>query len=107
MFDDKYGAFIRYGYSDGKFTDVKQLLSLGFGVTGPFENPGDFFGMAFAIGEPVQNSLRTQYVFETLYRFQLTPIIQVTPDVQLIVNPSNNPDEDFLAVFGARFIISL
>lgn len=106
-FDDKYGAFIRYGYSDGKFTDVKQLLSLGFGVSGPLNNPGDFFGVAFAIGEPVDNSLRTQYIFETLYRIQITPIMQFTPDLQLIINPTNNPKEDHLAVLGARFIISL
>ena len=106
-FDDKWGAFIRYGFSDGKFTDVKQLLSLGFGVVGPLTNPSDFFGLAFAMGEPVDNSLRTQYVFETLYRFQITPIIQFTPDVQFIVHPTDNPDKNFLAVFGARFIISL
>ena len=108
LFDNKYGAFIRYGYSsDGNFTDVKQLLSLGFGIAGPFDTQGDFFGAAFAIGEPVEDSLRTQYLFETLYRIQITPIIQFTPDIQLIFNPSNNPREDFLAVLGARFIISL
>jgi len=106
-FDDKYGAFLRYGYSDGKFTDVKQLLSLGFGVSGPLNNPGDFFGLAFAMGEPVDNSLRTQYIFETLYRIQITPIMQFTPDLQLIINPTNNPKENHLAVLGARFIISL
>ena len=107
QFYDKYGAFIRYGYSDGKFTEVKQLLSLGFGISGPLNNTGDFFGMAFAWGDPVQDSLRSQYVFETLYRVQLTPIAQLTPDIQLIVNPTNNPNEDFLAVFGIRLIISL
>ena len=108
LIDNKYGVFLRYGYSaDGNFTDVKQLLSLGFGIAGPFDTQGDFFGAAFAVGQPVEGSLRTQYLFETLYRIQITPIIQFTPDVQLIFNPSNNPREDFLAVLGARFIISL
>jgi len=106
-FADKFGAFIRYGYSDGQFTEVKQLLSLGFGISGPLNNPGDFFGVAFAMGEPVDNSLRTQFVFETLYRIQVTPIAQITPDIQLIINPSNNPNEDFLAVLGMRLIVSL
>jgi len=59
------------------------------------------------MGEPVDNSLRTQFVFETLYRIQVSPIAQITPDIQLIINPSNNPNEDFLAVLGARLIISL
>ena len=107
QFQDKYGAFIRYGYSDGKFTEVQQLLSLGFGISGPLNNPGDFFGIAFAWGQPVEDSLRSQFVVETLYRIQLTPIAQLTPDLQLIVNPTDNPNEDFLAVFGIRLIISL
>ncbi|MGI9534258.1 MAG: carbohydrate porin [Thermodesulfobacteriota bacterium] len=106
-FYDKYGAFIRYGYSDGEFTEVKQLLSLGFGITGPFNYSGDFFGVAFAWGEPVVDSLRSQFVLETLYRIQLTPIAQLTPDIQLIFNPTNNPDEDFLTVLGIRLVISL
>lgn len=107
QFKDKYGAFIRYGYSDGKFTEVQQLLSLGFGISGPLNNAGDFFGVAFAWGDPVKDSLRSQYVVETLYRIQITPIAQLTPDIQIIVNPTNNPNEDILAVFGIRLIISL
>jgi len=102
-----YGAFIRYAFSDGEFTDVKQLLSLGFGISDPLNHLGDFFGAAFAWGNPADDSLRSQYVLETLYRIQLSPIAQLTPDIQLIFNPTNNPDEDFLAVLGLRLIISL
>ena len=75
--------------------------------SGPLNNAGDFFGVAFAWGDPVQDSLRSQYVVETLYRIQITPIAQLTPDIQIIVNPTNNPNEDILAVFGIRLIISL
>ena len=106
-FYKKYGAFIRYGFSDGEFTEVKQLLSLGIGISDLFKFSGDFFGVAFALGEPVDDSLRTQYVFETQYRIQISPIVQLTPDIQLIFNPTNNPDENFLAVLGIRFVISL
>ena len=107
VFYEQYGAFIRYGYSDGKFTDVKQLFSTGFGVSHPFNRQGHFFGVAFAVGEPAQDTLRTQYVIETLYRVQLTPIAQLTPDIQFIINPPNNPEEDVLAVLGLRVVISL
>jgi len=98
-FYDKYGAFIRYGFSDGEFTEVKQLLSLGFGISDPLRYSGDFFGVAFAWGDPVEDSLRSQVVFETLYRIQLSSIAQLTPDLQLIINPTNNPDEDFFSSF--------
>jgi len=89
-FYDKYGAFIRYGLSDGEFTEVKQLLSLGFGISDPLRHSGDFFGVAFAWGDPEEDSLRSQVLLETLYRIQLSSIAQLTPDLQLIINPTNN-----------------
>ena len=106
-FYDKYGAFIRYGFSDGEFTEVKQLLSFGLGISDPFTYSGDFFGIAFAWGEPVADSLESQFVLETLYRIQISPIAQLSPDIQLIFNPSNDPDENFLAVLGIRLVVSL
>ena len=33
-------------------------------------------------------------------------ILSITPDVQLIVNPANNPDEDMIAIFGIRARLS-
>jgi porin len=33
---------------------------------------------------------------------QLAQNLAITPDVQLIINPANNPDEDLIAVFGLR-----
>jgi len=106
-FYENYGAFIRYGFSDGEFTEVKQLLSFGVGISDPFTYSGDFFGVAFAWGEPVADSLDSQFVLETQYRIQISPIAQLTPDVQFIFNPSNNPDEDFLTILGIRLVISL
>ena len=39
---------------------------------------------------------------ELFYRFYLTPFVHVTPDVQLIIDPSDAPDEDAIWVFGLR-----
>jgi porin len=36
------------------------------------------------------------------YRFALTPAFAVTPDFQLILNPSLDPRRDTLAVFSLR-----
>jgi len=78
VFKEKYGAFIRYSYSDGKNTDVKQLFSIGFGLTNLPVLRKDVFAFGFAVGEPRQNNLRTQYVLESFYRIQLFSIVQNT-----------------------------
>jgi len=104
---DRYGVFIRYSYSDGKETNVKQLFSLGFGLSDIMGFSEDIFAVAFAVGEPRQSNLRTQYVIESFYRIQLLNVLQVTPDIQFIVNPSDNPEEDFIVVYGIRFRVAI
>ena len=58
--------------------------------------------LGLAWGHPQDSTLRDQYVAEAFYRMYLTPQIHLTPDFQLIINPSLNPDEDVVAVFGLR-----
>ena len=41
-------------------------------------------------------------VVEVFYRLQLTPEIAVTPDLQVIFDPSQNPSKDRITVIGAR-----
>ncbi len=108
QFRNEYNLFLRYSFTNGNVTDVKQLLSGGVGVYDPLNLGIDdnLFGLAFAWGEPEVNSLRSQYVIESFLRLQVFPSIQVTPDVQLIINPSEAPDEDIVAVLGMRFRIA-
>jgi porin len=39
---------------------------------------------------------------ELFWRWQLARQLAVTPDLQLLINPANNPDEDAIWVFGLR-----
>ena len=64
-------------------------------------------GVAVAWGEPSDRDLRDQFMVEGFYRLQLTPAIQLTPDVQFIINPSNAPSEDHVWVVGVRLRISI
>ena len=41
-------------------------------------------------------------MFEAFYRVQLTPATQLTPDLQIIFNPVDNPEENAIAVGGIR-----
>ena len=43
-----------------------------------------------------------QYIGELFYRLQLAQNLQLTPSIQLVVNPANNPDENLIGVLGLR-----
>ena len=51
--------------------------------------------------------LDDQYSFEVFYRFQLTEQLAITPDIQYLVDPALNPDEDKLWVVGLRARLAL
>jgi porin len=82
-------------------------VTAGIGLRGIFGNRDDLTGVAVAWGQPEDRSLRNQYVAEVFYRVQLTEYIQVTPDLQLIVEPSKNRENDTIGVLGLRIRIIL
>ena len=63
-------------------------------------------GLGLSWGKPSEESfgpgLDDQYTAELYYLFHLMEFITLTPDVQLLVYPAFNPDEDLIAVFGIR-----
>ena len=99
--------FVTYTRASGGATDVRQLVTAGIGLKGIFSDRDDVSGVAVAWGQPEDRSLRNQYVAELFYRLQLTNSIQVTPDFQLIAEPSRNRDNDTIGVFGLRMRIIL
>jgi len=104
MVSDNFMPFIRGGFSEGWL--IKNTLSTGFGYRPPF-NEDDLFGMGFGWAEPAEAilpfpELRSQYTFEMFYRFNVTPNFAITPDLQIIFDPSLNPELDVLWVLGLR-----
>ena len=51
--------------------------------------------------------LDDETVIETSYKFQLSQNFSLTPDIQVIFNPANDPDESSVWVVGLRMIITL
>jgi len=94
--------FARYGYSDGGAALLKHLAMVGVNWLQAFNYRQDVVGLAVSYGRPSGSGLRDQYTTELYYRMQLTRRLAVTPSVQLIANPSANPDQDLLALFGIR-----
>ena len=54
------------------------------------------------LGTPSADGLDGQYTAECFCRLQLAQNLAITPDIQLIINPAFNPDENTLVVLGLR-----
>jgi carbohydrate-selective porin OprB len=46
-------------------------------------------------------------VLEVFYRWQLTPLWQITPDLQMLVTPTYNEDHPLILIFGVRARLAL
>ncbi len=99
--------FVRYGYSDGDVTAVEHAIGTGFGIKEPFARKDDQFGFGMVWGRPRDEGLRDQFCFETYYRLQFTHHIEITPDIELFVNPTFNTHQGLIGVFSVRARVSL
>jgi len=103
--DQEIGRFIpfaRVSSGNSEITKVKKFFSAGTVFTSPLGRQWDKVGIGYAHGKPSNNAQRDESMFELFWLLQLTPIIAVTPDVQVIKNPADNPDESRIWVVGAR-----
>jgi len=105
----KWMPFIRAGYAKDGGSLMQKSVSVGLGYQ-PVPK-GDLLGFGFNWGEPNDDTygpgLRDQYTAEIFYRWQLTPQFAITPDVQLLIDPALNPEEDQIWVFGLRARLAL
>ena len=94
--------FSRYGWAKGEITRFEQTATLGLAWPEPFDRPADLFAVAGVWGEPSDPDRRDETLFEMFYRLRLSDTVEVTPDVQLILDPTANPDRDAVIVGGLR-----
>ncbi len=105
---ERWMPFVRAGYADDSGSLLQKTVSVGLGFQ-PFpeySTPGDLIGVGFNWGEINETSfgkgLDDQYTVEAFYRWQLTPRIAVTGDLQYLKDPALNPDEDSIWVWALR-----
>ena len=102
--DERWMPFLRGGYADRGGTFMEKSVSAGVGYD--VQPKRGLIGVGFNWGEPNSDtfgaSLRDQYALEVFYRLNLTEQFTVTPDIQLIGNPSLHPTEDTIWVLGFR-----
>ena len=116
--------FLRYGYASGDATALKHMVAGGVAFTNVFGFDSDVIGLGASWGRTNDGKVpvdilsngdfvfetldgNDQYAFEVFYRVQLTPRLTITPDVQLIVDPAFNANQDVIGVFGFRTRIAL
>ena len=106
-----FGLFGRASISDGNPTPLRHFLSAGLGGYSPFgQERGDQFGIGWyylgASSEfgPLPQSLfgpRNGVGVEAFYNFQVTPWLNISPDVQYI-RPEAGAIADDAFVYGVR-----
>jgi carbohydrate-selective porin OprB len=98
----KLQAFVRYAYSDGTLTNVRHLAQAGLGLNGFLGRDDDLTGVALSVAFPRRDTSRTETVFETFHRFQITDRSQLSVGVQVIFDPGNAPESETVGVFYLR-----
>jgi porin len=108
LFADTWEPFFRAGYSEDGGALWERSISAGIGYH--TRKKSDVVGLGLNWSRPSENTfgpgLDDQYTAEIYYRFQLLRILTITPDLQLLLNPAHNPDEDLITVWGLRMRIS-
>lgn len=94
--------FARYSYGHGAGLRIRQSLALGVGFEAPFERKDERFGVAMSWAQPMRPGKPDQYGLEAFYRLMLTSNTQVTPDLQVIFDPADNPDARRVVIGGVR-----
>lgn len=111
---DKWLFFVRGGYAKDGASLLDRSVSIGggyapAGITTP--GAGHQLGFGANWGQPNEalfgSDIDDQYAMEAYFRLQVTKEFSITPDVQLLINPALNPDEDTIWVFGLRARISI
>jgi hypothetical protein len=107
--DQQFGniiPFLRYGYSEAKVNDIMNMVSAGVGIPSNLLTRSDVVGAAFSWGDPEAANLRSQYATEIFYRLQTSSDTQITAGYQIIIDPTNQPDENLVGVFELRWRVA-
>jgi carbohydrate-selective porin OprB len=122
--DSPFGWFGRFGTggSERFHSGQEQLttgsqIGTGFVLHAPLKHLGlvprlknDLMGTGFVWSHSKESDQpiyhRDEYVFETFYTLQVTPLMRLQPDFQAVWNPTHNPDPGPALVGQVQLIFS-
>ena len=104
LLQDKFLPFIRAGYSKDGGTLLQKSVAAGIGYQPDWA--GSLLGAAIGWGEVNETTfapnLDNQITMEVFYRLQVSSRIEITPDVQYLINPANNTEASSIFLWGVR-----
>jgi porin len=98
FFRDKYLPFLRVGWGDGGAGLLKRTVAAGFAY---YVSTRGLAAIGVGWADP-SSGARDQYTIETFYRLQLAQNLALTPNLQFVFDPSDNPTVDLLVAFALR-----
>ena len=104
---DRHAAFFKYNRADKRRGSTQQSMAGAWVQKGVGNWTDDLIGIGGGWGDPTDPTRRSEYVIEAFWRAQVTPCIQITPDVEVWLDPSQTPDKDIQAVFTLRALIEI
>ncbi|MEC8560012.1 MAG: carbohydrate porin [Planctomycetota bacterium] len=102
------GVWAQGGVAEERMSATNAEVSVGIGLEEPFGREGDLFGAAYNWSKPssilADSTLqeREQSIFEVFYRIQLTGSCQLSPDIQVVVDPGLRSGNETSVVLGLR-----
>ena len=106
---NQWGLFGRYTQSFERLPEDSFRLAVvaGFVHLQPFGFTSDKVGLAYIYDRPTDATLRNEHGMELYWRFQLTQIFSVTPDLQVYFTPAKATDDDFSTIFTVRLQLAI
>ena len=110
LINKRWLPFVRLGYSDGGGGALmERSASTGFAYYR--QRKSDVIGFGVSWGRPSIKTygadLNDEYTTELYYRLQLFQHTTITPNIQWLVDPALNPDDNQLWVVGLRVRLNL
>ncbi|MBN8249628.1 MAG: carbohydrate porin [Verrucomicrobia bacterium] len=104
------GWFGRFGAGGSAVTQASAQVGTGFVIQAPLmhlglirSQPNDGFGVGVVWSRPATEDGGAETTAETVlelgYVLQVTPMLRLQPDIQIVWNPAQNPDADRALVF--------
>jgi porin len=102
------GIWAQGGVAEEYMSSIESEFSCGIGIEDPIGRKGDLLGVAFNWSKPSgamntpSSSFSEQSMFEIFYRIQLTGSCQLSPDIQVVLDPGNRSGSSTPVIFGLR-----
>lgn len=96
---DNWLPFLRIGYAKDAGATLERTISIGNGYE--IRGGNDLAGIGVNWGRAPDSS-RDQYTLEAFYRYDMLDFLQLTPQIQYVINPAFDQTTNDILVLGAR-----